>query len=129
MGNSAVFDRTISQIKDRLDLIGQSHKLVSNNLANASTPGFQAKDLAFKNVLQESIKEQNLHLMTSNQRHLAPGAPSSAAASAEVEEIGSVSLEQEMMKLARNSVEYNYMVTMLNKKFSMLKQAIGEGAN
>jgi flagellar basal-body rod protein FlgB len=127
MGNSAIFDRTISQIQDRLDLISKSHKLISNNLANVSTPGYQAKDVSFKSHLQESIKDENLRMTQSNQRHLAPEGLSSAAISAEVEEKGPVSLEQEMMKLARNSVEYQYMVAILNKKFAMLKNAISEG--
>ena len=52
MATAAIFDRTISQIEDRLNLITHSHKLVSNNLANASTPGYQAKDVSFKNYLQ-----------------------------------------------------------------------------
>ncbi len=48
---------------------------------------------------------------------------------AEVEEKGPVSLEDEMMKLAKNSVEYQYMVTILNRKFASLKLAIAEGAS
>ncbi len=127
MGNSAIFDRTISQIQDRLDLISKSHRLISNNLANVNTPGYQAKDVSFKTHLQDSIKQENLRMALSNQRHIAPEGLSSESTSAEVEEKGPVSLEQEMMKLARNSVEYQYMVAILNKKFAMLKNAINEG--
>lgn len=129
MATAAIFDRTISQIEDRLNLITHSHKLVSNNLANASTPGYQAKDVSFKNYLQASIKEQNVALTTSHGRHLTSDALASATARAEVEEKGPVSLEQEMMKLAKNSVDYQYMVTMLNRKFTNLKLAITEGAS
>jgi flagellar basal-body rod protein FlgB len=128
MGNSTIFDRTVSQIQDRLNLVSQSHKLVSHNLANANTPGYQAKDISFKGLLHESLGEQRVHLAKSNQRHIAPHGFSSSAISAEVEEKGPVSLEQEMMKLARNSIEYQYMVNLLNKKFTNLKLAIGEGA-
>jgi flagellar basal-body rod protein FlgB len=127
MGNSLIFERTVNQIQDRLNLITQSHKLVSNNLANASTPGYQAKDLSFKSLLQESLRGSNLQLTKSNQHHIASAG--SSAISAEVEETGPVSLEQEMMKLAKNSVEYQYMVSLLNKKFAHLKLAISEGAS
>ena len=129
MATTAIFDRTINQIEDRLNLITQSHKLVSNNLANANTPGYQAKEVSFKNYLQQSIKEQNVVLTTSHDRHLAPDALTSASTRAEVEEKGPVSLEQEMMKLAKNSVDYQYMVTILNRKFTSLKLAITEGAS
>lgn len=129
MGNSALLEKTVSQIQDRLNLITQSHKLVSHNLANATTPGYQAKDVSFKNLLHESLQERTLHLTQSNVHHLAQGQSSSSAGSVEVEETGPVSLEQEMMKLARNSVEYQYMVSLLNKKFASLKLAISEGAS
>jgi flagellar basal-body rod protein FlgB len=129
MATAAIFDRTISQIEDRLNLITHSHKLVSNNLANANTPGYQTKEVSFKNYLQESIKEQNVALTTSHDRHLAPEALASAGTRAEVEETGPVSLEREMMKLAKNSVDYQYMVTILNRKFTSLKLAITEGAS
>jgi flagellar basal-body rod protein FlgB len=129
MSNSAIFDRTISQIQDRLSLITHSHKLVSNNLANASTPGYQATDVSFKSYLQESMNGQRPQLIKSNERHLTPDLLSSGSVSTEVEQTGPVSLEQEMMKLAKNSVEYQYMVTLLNKKFTSLKLAINEGGS
>lgn len=126
MANATTFDRTISQIQDRLSLISQSHKLSSHNLANVSTPGYKAKALSFAGHLQESIKAEQVHLTQSHERHLAPEVLPLAA---EVEEKGPVSLEQEMMNLAKNSVEYQYMVTILNRKFASLKLAITEGAN
>jgi flagellar basal-body rod protein FlgB len=129
MGNSVVFDRTVSQIQDRLNLISQSHKLVSHNLANTNTPGYLAKDISFKGLLRESLGEAKLQLAKSNLHHIAPEGSSSSGFSAEVEEKGPVSLEQEMMKLARNSIEFQYMVTMLNKKFANLKHVISEGVS
>ncbi len=129
MDHSVVFGRTISRIQDRLSLISQSHKLVSQNLANATTPGYQAKDISFKGLLQESMRDQGLHLMRSDQRHIGQEVSTSAAVSAEVEEVGPVNLEQEMLKLTRNSVEYQYMVNLLNKKFASLKHVISEGVS
>ena len=126
MANAAIFDRTISQIQDRLSLITYSHKLSSNNLANVNTPGYQAKAVSFSSQLQESMKQEQLRPTQSNARHLAPEV---LPMDAEVEEKGPVSLEQEMMKLAKNSVEYQYMVTILNRKFTSLKLAITEGAS
>jgi len=36
-------------------------------------------------------------------------------------------LDAEMVLLARNSVEYQFILTMLNKKFSLLRTAIEGG--
>lgn len=129
MSNTTIFDRTINQIQDRLSLIAQSHKLVSNNLANASTPGYRATDVSFKNYLQESMNMGQPQPLKSNARHLASESRTASGTNHEIEETGPVNLEQEMMKLARNSVEYQYMVTLLNKKFASLKLAINEGGN
>lgn len=126
MANAAVFDRTISQIQDRLSLISHRHKLSSYNLANVSTPGYRAKDISFESHLQRSIQEEQVRPTQTHVRHLAPEVLPMAA---EVEEKGPVSLEDEMMKLAKNSVEYQYMVTILNRKFASLKLAIAEGAS
>jgi flagellar basal-body rod protein FlgB len=129
MGSSVIFDRTVSQIQDRLNLISQSHRLVSHNLANANTPGYQAKDISFKSFLEKSLGEGKLQLVKSSTHHITTEGSSPSAINAEVEEKGPVSLEQEMMKLARNSIEYQYMVTMLNKKFANLKHVISEGVS
>jgi flagellar basal-body rod protein FlgB len=51
------------------------------------------------------------------------------ASGSTIEERGPVDLEAEMMKLAHNSVEFQFMVTMLNKKFALLKHAISEGGS
>jgi flagellar basal-body rod protein FlgB len=40
---------------------------------------------------------------------------------------GPVDLEEEMAKLTRNNIEYQFLVTMLNKKFALLKLALTEG--
>jgi flagellar basal-body rod protein FlgB len=128
MDNAPIFDRTIQLIQDRLDLVSLNHRLASSNLANVSTPGYTAKELSFGQALQDSMQEQPLQLMTSDQRHIAPEISPAGSIPAAVEETGPVSMEREMMKLAKNSVEYQYMVAMLNKKFSLLKQAVSEGA-
>ena len=127
--SNTIFDRTLSQVQDRLSLITHSHKLVSNNLANASTPGYQASDVSFKSYLQASMNGPQPQLAKSHDRHLTPDSLSAGNVAAEVEQTGPVNLEEEMMKLARNSVEYQYMVALLNKKFTSLKLAINEGGN
>ena len=65
----------------------------------------------------------------SNASHLAPDEPVNAMQNPEITESGAVDLDTEMVKLTKNSIEYQYMVTMLNKKFTMLKTAITEGGN
>ena len=127
MGDSIVFDKTIRMIEDRLSLNSMNQKVISGNLANIDTPGYKAKELSFETALRETLEEQVLHMVRSNGRHLAPDNPAEAMQNPEVVETGSVDLDTEMVNLTKNSLEYQFMVGMLNKKFSMIKNAIMEG--
>jgi flagellar basal-body rod protein FlgB len=128
MDSSPIFDRTVQRIQDRLNLISESHRLTSSNLANATTPGYVAKELSFQKALQESMGQQHLKLATSSPRHAGPDGSTGTLGTAEIRDEGPVSVEREMMKLVRNNVDYQFMVAMLNKKFAMLKSAVSEGA-
>src|SRR5208337_2302609 len=127
MNNGIVFDKTVKMIEDRLSLNSMNQKLISGNLANINTPGYRAKGLSFENALRQSLEDQVLQMVRSNDRHLAPDDPLQAMETLEVVERGPVDLETEMVNLTKNSIEYQHMVGMLNKKFTMLKTAITEG--
>jgi len=126
--SSVVFDRTVQLMQDRLSLSSVNQKVISSNLANINTPGYVSKEVSFQRILQESLDEPSMSLAKSAGTHLDPLDPLTAMKSPDVEETGPVDLDYEMMKLSKNSIEYHYISTMLNKKFSLLKQAIGDGA-
>ena len=127
MSDAIAFDRTIKMMEDRLSLNSLNQKLISGNLANINTPGYKSKEVTFEKALRESLEDQVLHMVRSNSTHMAPDEPVSAMQHPEIAETGPVDLDSEMVKLTKNSIEYQYMVTMLNKKFTMLKTAITEG--
>ena len=127
MSNDIVFDNTLKMIEDRLSLNSTNQKLISGNLANLNTPGYSAKKLSFDDALRQSLEDHVLKMVRSNNRHLDPDNPALAMESPEIVESGSVDLDSEMVNLTKNSIEYQFMVGMLNKKFTMLKTAITEG--
>jgi len=127
MRDRIVFDRTLQMIEDRLSLSSTNQKLISSNLANINTPGYRAKELSFENTLRQSLEEQVLQMVRSNSNHMAPDEPLQAMRSPEVVETGPVDLDTQMVALSKNSIEYQHMVGILNKKFTMLKSAITEG--
>jgi len=125
MGDSSIiFDRTVQHMQDRLSVNSLNQKVISGNLANLNTPGYSAKETSFDQALRESIEEETLQLVRSSSKHVDPGDANSAMKSVELVETGPVDLDTEMVKLSKNSVEYQFIVSMLNKKFSMLRQAI-----
>ncbi len=127
MSSSIVFDKTVQMVEDRLSLNSLNQNLISGNLANINTPGYRAKEVSFDKALRESLEEQVLHMVRSNDSHFAANDPLMAMQVPEVVDSGPVDLDTEMVKLAKNSIEYQYMVSMLNKKFTMLKMAITDG--
>jgi len=127
MSGSIVFDKTLNMISDRLTLNSVNQKLISGNLANINTPGYRAKGVSFESALRESLEQQVLNMVRSNGSHMAPDNPIQAMQTPEVVENGPVDLDTEMVNLTKNTIEYNHMVGMLNKKFTMLKTAITEG--
>lgn len=127
MSSGIVLDKTVKMIEDHLSLNSLNQKLISGNLANINTPGYSAKEVSFDKALRESLEEQVLQMVRSNGSHLAPDNPVQAMTSPEVVESGPVDLDGEMVKLTRNSIEYQFMVSMLNKKFTILKMAMNDG--
>jgi flagellar basal-body rod protein FlgB len=128
MDSARIFDRSVQMIQDRLNLISTSHRLVSGNLANATTPGYVAKELSFQSALKESMEEQALPVSTSDHQHITPDVAAGTLGTAEIRDEGPVSVEREMMKLVRNNVDFQFMVAMLNKRFAGIRNAITEGA-
>jgi len=127
MSNAIIFDKTLQMIEGRLSLNSTNQKLISSNLANINTPGYNAKGVSFENVLRQSLEEHVLQMVRTNGSHLAPDDPLQALETPEIVETGPVDLDTEMVNLTKNSIEYQHMVGMLNKKFTMLKTAITEG--
>ncbi len=127
MNVQKAFDKTVDLIQDRLSLNSLNQKVISGNLANMNTPGYAAKELSFEHTLREALEDGVLSMVRSNGKHVDDTGLRASMQSPEITPVGPVDLDREMVNLARNSVEYQYMVTMLNKKFAMFKLAINEG--
>ncbi len=126
----SAFEKTIRLMEDRLSLSARRQEVVASNIANIDTPGYVAKNLSFEHILRESMKPK-LRLVNSHASHISPPEPEEVLeremAQATIELTGPVELEEEMAKLARNNLEYQFIATMLSKKFALLKLALTEG--
>jgi flagellar basal-body rod protein FlgB len=130
MKTGGVFEKTVRLIEDRLSLNTRRQELVASNIANIDTPGYVAKDVSFEEVLKNAM-EPRLQLVSSHPKHVKNPEPAEAlekeAKRVTIETTGPVDLEEEMAKLTRNNLEYQFLVTMLNKKFALLKLTLTEG--
>jgi len=95
----------------RTQWLAARQSLIAGNVANASTPGFQAKDLpTFSAVLDRT----QISMATTNPAHIAPTSsdlgparPEDAGASNATLSGNSVNLQNEMLKLGDVSHEYS----------------------
>lgn len=129
-----MFDK-IDLYKRVLDWAWKRNEIISNNIANADTPGYKAKDLNFEAFLQRSLnQEESLELMTTNERHIKE---SSSNQDNSIEVLDSslqmrldqntVDIEQEMGKLLQNSLYFDGVSLQLSREINKWKTVIKEG--
>ncbi|ADL43224.1 flagellar basal-body rod protein FlgB [Caldicellulosiruptor obsidiansis OB47] len=129
-----MFDK-IDLYKKALDWAWKRNEIISNNIANADTPGYKAKDLNFEAFLQRSFnQEESLELVTTNERHIKE---SSSSPDNSIEVLDSsfqmrldqntVDIEQEMGKLLQNSLYFDGVSLQLSREINKWKMVIKEG--
>jgi len=135
----------MAALKKRMHWLNTNQSVLSENIANADTPGYANKQLEkqdFSNLLGEvnagsgggAQAVSATQLKTNNTRHI--GSAGSAGTGARLESSkgneealngNSVVLEEEMLKLADNQMEYGMAVNLYKKNMQLLKIAMGKG--
>lgn len=101
-----------------MDSTAVRQTVLSNNLANANTPGYIRKDVRFSSALADAIED---------------GPEAIGRVEAEVfddseartdAQGNSVSLQKELGAIAQNELLYNFAAEMTRQKFSILQKAI-----
>lgn len=134
-----IFSSTINLLGKSIDLRTRQQNLLSSNVANAETPNYVPKALAFEDELQNAVKgaKKGTNVLT-NQRHIplkgvsgridtVAGRVVETPAKTPGKDGNAVELENEMSRMSENQIMYNASVQILSKKFEGLKSAIREG--
>jgi len=136
-----IFSNTINLLGKSVDLRAKNQNLIASNIANAETPNFIPKKLAFDDELQSALKNsskgQRSHTVP-HERHIpVRGAGSSlhsvtgkiveTPAKTPGKDGNAVEMENEMAKMSENQIMFNASVQLLTKKFEGLRSAIREG--
>ena len=127
MSNSIVFDKTHKDDRGPADPEFDKPETDLRQSGQHRHPGLQGKGGFLRNRAAGVARGADTSMVRSNDRHMAPDDPLQAMETPEVVESGPVDLDTQMVNLTKNSIEYQHMVGMLNKKFTMLKTAITEG--
>ena len=120
-------------IKGRLGYLGQRQKLISQNVANADTPGYTARDLkpfTFEAAMKSANRPNGVSPIATNPMHL-PGTTRPATVwtskstpdSETTLDGNSVVLEEQMMKMAEARMGYDAAVSFYQKSLGFLRTA------
>jgi flagellar basal-body rod protein FlgB len=111
--------------------------VLSENVANAELPGYRGKDLKEFQIDSHvpGSSTQRLGTTTTTTQHIATLSARSNPISVEAEygyeltpEGNSVGLEEEMMKVAGNQMDYMAVTSLYSRSIKILKTAIGRSA-
>jgi flagellar basal-body rod protein FlgB len=127
--------KTVNLLSHVLDYRAKNHAVISGNVSNMDTPGFEPKEVAFDEELKRAVDRSELPLKRTDGRHLS----NTAVGALKLEPSFSVQtypyargksedldIDREMAKMAENNLLYEATVRMLSKKFEALRMAIEE---
>jgi flagellar basal-body rod protein FlgB len=113
-----------------LSLLAQRQKLLAGNIANADTPGFQARDLDFSQALAQARGQAGSKaVVATSAGHIAPANGASTEAQYRTSEQPSldgntVDLDRERAHFADNSLRYEATLRFINHDVRTLLSAI-----
>ena len=121
----------LAMLRTRMAWHQERQRVLAENVANADTPNYHAKDLAPPDFSHE-MRVATLSLDRTNPLHItAQGSTGSAFAADssgryEVRPRGnSVTHEDEMMKVASNQMDYEAVTSLYTRSLALIKIAIG----
>ncbi len=121
----------LGQYADTLVLRSRRAEVLANNLANADTPGFKARDMDFSSALKEASKTaiqlkttssghiSNATLATSNSEDLMYRVPTQPSLDG-----NTVETHVEQAEFSENAMRYQATLTFLNGRIKSLKGAL-----
>ena len=113
----------LDRLSRHLGYHARRQEVLAGNLANLDTPGYRAKDLVFH-------EELSAHIHNGEMRRTMRHSSESVTADDEVpdQDGNTVSLETQMAKTTANTLRYEEITELLNRKIGMLKYAVSDGA-
>lgn len=132
MITNMVFDKSGVPLLQRfLNLSSLRQKLISGNIANVSTPGYQSKDIDFHGELNKAVKNKGgLKVVATHPNHIPVGKTPQSGPEVTVDKTGesnginNVNIDEEIANQAQNQIYYSIGARLLSLKFQGIRKAI-----
>lgn len=125
------FDKALGIHQHALETRVKRAEVLANNMANADTPGFKARDLDFKSMMQKAQNDMSGFGM--KKTHVGHMDSSSGAGHADLlyrvpeqpsVDGNTVDAQSEQTRFMRNAMDYQASFQFLNSKFTGLTKAL-----
>jgi flagellar basal-body rod protein FlgB len=120
-----------SMLRTRMQWHQDRQRILAENVANADTPNYRARDLAPPNF-EQALAEPAVTLDRTEPNHIVGEDDGAAFASAgnlhyEVRPGGNaVNHEDEMMKVASNQMDFDAVAALYTRSLALIKLAVGQ---
>ncbi len=130
IGNISIF----AALKQKMQWHQARQKLLAENIANAETPGYRGRDLKQFNFSEQlgKISGAQITTKTTNAKHMQISMSGNSAFNAQqmsnfeiTPEGNGVTLEDEMLKLTANQLEYQAITTLYTRSMKLMRTALG----
>jgi len=121
----------LSMLRNRMEWHQARQRVLSENVANSDTPGFRPSDLKELD-LRNAAPGGSLPLAQSSGAHFASIGGDTQFQSQQDSKFAvrpagnAVSIEDEMMKVAQNQMDYQSATALYTKSLNLLKTALGK---
>ncbi len=123
---SSLFDTSTRALEKSMDLYMTRHNVIADNIANAETPYYKARQVDFEGQLQRAVQAEEMGLAGVDIDEVKPSI-SQDPDSELGQDLNSVDMDKEMAKMTKNDIQYSAASQMISKKFALLKYALSGG--
>ena len=120
-----------SMLRTRMQWHQERQRVLSENVSNADTPKFRPRDLTPPKMDRPQMGITEVSLAQTASGHIAGSSNATAfqskAGGYDIRPSGNaVNLEDEMMKVANNQMDYQTATTLYTRSLSLIKTAVGK---
>jgi len=113
------FDKNFAVLKQLMTISTNKQKVIANNIANVSTPGYRRKELNFEGELLNAIEENDLESLGRIDGKIRESEDPTFR-----NDGNNVDIDKEMGLLSQNALSYSLYTELYAKKMEMLKLAM-----
>ncbi len=128
MINSNIFDY-VNLMDKAADAAWIRNEVISNNISNATTPGYKRQDVTFESELEKALSSVRYETMDDKVAHLSldrlnPRTYTDYASFSYRLDGNNVDIETENVVLAKNQVKYEGLMMSITREFQNLKSVM-----